>query len=115
MPSRLPPLRAIELFVVARGKFIEDGGDVHGRAGRCVREGVLHQVPQRLEQHFAARCRAVVRIPYDPHLEEGAEVELDLLNPETADAYLALAAHVGDGFAVPRRPVSRMTPATRFA
>jgi MinD-like ATPase involved in chromosome partitioning or flagellar assembly len=69
----------------------------------------------RLEQHFAARCRAVVRIPYDPHLEEGAEVELDLLNPETADAYLALAAHVGDGFAVPRRPVSRMTPATRFA
>jgi MinD-like ATPase involved in chromosome partitioning or flagellar assembly len=69
----------------------------------------------RLEQHFAARCRAVVRIPYDPHLEEGAEVELDLLNPETADAYLSLAAHVGDGFAVPRGAVARMTPTTRFA
>jgi MinD-like ATPase involved in chromosome partitioning or flagellar assembly len=63
----------------------------------------------RLEQHFAARCRAVVRIPYDPHLEEGAEVELELLNSETADAYLNLAAIVGDGFAVPRRPVSRIT------
>ncbi|HET9972152.1 MAG TPA: AAA family ATPase, partial [Streptosporangiaceae bacterium] len=30
----------------------------------------------RLEHHFAARCRAVARIPYDPHLEEGAEIEL---------------------------------------
>jgi MinD-like ATPase involved in chromosome partitioning or flagellar assembly len=69
----------------------------------------------RLEQHFAARCRAVVRIPYDAHLEEGAEVELELLSSETADAYLQLAALVGDGFAVPRRPVSRITPTPRFA
>ena len=57
----------------------------------------------RLEQHFAARCRAVVRVPYDPHLEEGAEVELDMLNEETADAYLTLAALVADVFAHPRR------------
>ena len=62
----------------------------------------------RLEQHFAARCRAVVRVPYDPHLEEGAEVELEMLNSDTADAYLTLAALVGDGFAVPRRQVSRI-------
>ncbi|HEV3381639.1 MAG TPA: AAA family ATPase [Trebonia sp.] len=61
----------------------------------------------RLEQHFAARCRAVVRVPYDAHLEEGAEVELELLNSDTADAYLELAALVGEGFAVPRRPVTR--------
>jgi MinD-like ATPase involved in chromosome partitioning or flagellar assembly len=58
----------------------------------------------RLEQHFAARCRAVVRIPYDRHLEEGAEVDLVQLNRATADAYLALAAEVGEGFAKPRRP-----------
>ena len=57
----------------------------------------------RLEQHFAARCRSVVRIPYDAHLEEGAEVELDLLASDTAEAYLALAAIVGDGFAWPHR------------
>ena len=56
----------------------------------------------RLEEHFAARCRAVTRIPYDPHLEEGAEVELDQLNRATADAYLALAAIIGDGLAWPR-------------
>jgi MinD-like ATPase involved in chromosome partitioning or flagellar assembly len=52
----------------------------------------------RMEQHFAARCRAVTRIPFDAHLEEGAELELDQLSRATADAYLALAALVGDGF-----------------
>jgi MinD-like ATPase involved in chromosome partitioning or flagellar assembly len=57
----------------------------------------------RLEQHFATRCRAVVRIPYDTHLEEGAEVDLAQLSKATADAYLALAAEVGDGFSWPHR------------
>ena len=61
----------------------------------------------RLEHHFAARCRAVARVPYDPHLEEGAEIELELLSSETAEAYLALAAVVGDGLAWPRRLTSR--------
>jgi MinD-like ATPase involved in chromosome partitioning or flagellar assembly len=69
----------------------------------------------RLEQHFAARSRAVVRIPYDAHLEEGAEVELELLNAETADAYLELGALVGEGFAVPRRPVVRHAPGVPLA
>ena len=69
----------------------------------------------RLEQHFASRCRAVVRIPYDPHLEEGAEVELDMLNSDTADAYLNLAAIVGDGFAVPRRPAYHVTQTAPLA
>jgi MinD-like ATPase involved in chromosome partitioning or flagellar assembly len=55
----------------------------------------------RLEQHFAARCRAVVRVPYDAHLDEGAEVELSRLDRATADAYLMLAAEIGDGFARP--------------
>jgi MinD-like ATPase involved in chromosome partitioning or flagellar assembly len=53
----------------------------------------------KLEGHFAARCRAVVRVPYDPHLEEGAEIDLDRLQEATRDAYLQLAANVGDGFA----------------
>jgi MinD-like ATPase involved in chromosome partitioning or flagellar assembly len=57
----------------------------------------------RLEQHFAARCRAVVRIPYDPHLDEGAEVDLAQLSRPAADAYLQLAAAVGDGFSWPHR------------
>jgi MinD-like ATPase involved in chromosome partitioning or flagellar assembly len=57
---------------------------------------------ERLEQHFAARCRAVVKVPYDPHLAEGAEVDLTRLNRVTADAYLMLAAEIGDGFARPQ-------------
>lgn len=59
----------------------------------------------RLEQHFAARCRAVVKVPYDAHLDEGTEVELGRLNRATADAYLMLAAEIGDGFARPSRAV----------
>jgi MinD-like ATPase involved in chromosome partitioning or flagellar assembly len=69
----------------------------------------------RLEQHFAARSRAVVRVPYDPHLEEGAEVELERLNEETADAYLNLAALVADGFAHPRRSSASTTSGSPFA
>jgi MinD-like ATPase involved in chromosome partitioning or flagellar assembly len=61
----------------------------------------------RLEHHFASRCRAVARIPYDPHLEEGAEIELELLGTDTAEAYLTLAAVVGDGLAWPRQLTSR--------
>ncbi|MFI7052339.1 AAA family ATPase [Streptosporangium canum] len=53
----------------------------------------------RLEAHFAARCRAVIRIPYDPHLEEGAEIDLERLQSTTRESYLRLAASVGDGFA----------------
>ncbi|MEU6713827.1 AAA family ATPase [Nonomuraea sp. NPDC046802] len=53
---------------------------------------------KKLEAHFAARCRAVIRVPYDPHLEEGAEIDLDRLQEPTREAYLQLAASVGDGF-----------------
>ncbi|GAA3730558.1 MinD-like ATPase involved in chromosome partitioning or flagellar assembly [Spinactinospora alkalitolerans] len=56
----------------------------------------------RLEEHFNSRCRSVVRVPWDSHLEEGAEVDLDQLNPETRDSYLHLAATVGEAFAWPR-------------
>jgi MinD-like ATPase involved in chromosome partitioning or flagellar assembly len=52
----------------------------------------------KLEAHFAARCRAVARIPYDPHLEEGAEVDLGEMGAETRGALLELAAAVADGF-----------------
>ncbi|QJY50554.1 MinD/ParA family protein [Pseudonocardia broussonetiae] len=53
----------------------------------------------RVAEHFAARCRAVVRIPFDAHLQEGAEVDLDRLEPATRLALLELAAAVADAFA----------------
>ncbi|KOX13257.1 plasmid partitioning protein ParA [Nocardiopsis sp. NRRL B-16309] len=52
----------------------------------------------RLEEHFAGRCRAVVRVPWDGHLEEGAEVDLEQLAPATRESYLQLAASVGEAF-----------------
>ena len=52
----------------------------------------------KLAAHFGARCRAVCRIPFDPHLEEGAEIELDRLLPETRLGLLEMAATVADDF-----------------
>lgn len=52
----------------------------------------------RVAAHFAARCRSVVRIPFDLHLEEGAEVDLDRMEPTTRLALLELAALVADAF-----------------
>ena len=55
----------------------------------------------QLEDHFASRCRAVVTIPYDPHLEAGGVLDLDELDDETVDAYRELAAAVAEGFSAP--------------
>nr|WP_166677849.1 MinD/ParA family protein [Amycolatopsis arida] len=52
----------------------------------------------KLAAHFAARTSGVCRIPFDPHLEEGAEIELERLHPDTRLALLELAATVADGF-----------------
>ncbi|WP_245607142.1 MinD/ParA family ATP-binding protein [Pseudonocardia spinosispora] len=63
-----------------------------------VRRGSGHVDLNRVAEHFAARCRAVVRIPYDSHLEEGAELDLDRVSPATRVALLELAAAVADAF-----------------
>lgn len=52
---------------------------------------------RQVADHFSSRCRAVVHIPYDPHLSEGSLIELGRLRPATTDAVLELAAHVVDG------------------
>lgn len=48
--------------------------------------------------HFSRRCRAVLLVPFDPHLEEGAEIDLDRLRRGTREALTELAAIVADGF-----------------
>lgn len=54
----------------------------------------------RIRAHFAARCRAVVEIPHDPHLATGGRVELARLRPATRDAAYELAALMADRFVV---------------
>jgi putative peptide zinc metalloprotease protein len=55
----------------------------------------------RVANHFEARCAAVVRIPWDPVLDAGAQARLDQIRPATRRAYLTLAAAVADGFGTP--------------
>lgn len=53
---------------------------------------------QRVAEHFGGRCRAVLPLPWDRHLEAGAELSLDDLQPATRSAYVQLAAAIADGF-----------------
>jgi len=48
--------------------------------------------------HFSRRCRAVRLVPYDAHLDEGAEISLELLSRGTREALTELAAVVAEGF-----------------
>jgi MinD-like ATPase involved in chromosome partitioning or flagellar assembly len=67
--------------------------------------GVRKRSEIRVDQFaatFGPRCRSVVTIPYDPALSTGGESSPASLLPATREAYLQLAAAVGDGFGVPR-------------
>jgi MinD-like ATPase involved in chromosome partitioning or flagellar assembly len=73
---------------------------------------VINGVPRQplidvdsFEDHFGRRCRAVVRVPFDPHLGQGAETDLAELRGATRLAYLELAAGVVDGLATRPRPM----------
>lgn len=59
----------------------------------------------KVVDHFSRRCRAVRLVPFDPHLEEGAEISLDRLKPATREALIELAAVVASDFAGTRRPM----------
>ncbi|MEU6561135.1 AAA family ATPase [Nocardia nova] len=68
------------------------------------REGSPNVAIQHLREYFLARCRAVHVIPYDPHLAEGAEIDLARLGKNTKRALVELAATVADDFATDHRP-----------
>ncbi|WP_293050876.1 MinD/ParA family protein [Mycobacterium sp.] len=53
---------------------------------------------QKVVDHFSRRCRAVRLVPFDPHLEEGAEISLERLKRDTREALIELAAAVAGGF-----------------
>ena len=55
--------------------------------------------------HFSRRCRAVQLVPFDSHLEEGAEIDLDRLRRGTREALTELAAVIADGFPGDQRRV----------
>ncbi len=51
-----------------------------------------------LEKHFAKRVRAVIRVPYDPHLANGGAPRWELLHKDTRAAYTEAAAALAEGF-----------------
>ena len=53
---------------------------------------------ERVRAHFLARCRAVVEIPYDPHLATGGRLDLGAMREETQLAFLELGALIADEF-----------------
>jgi MinD-like ATPase involved in chromosome partitioning or flagellar assembly len=57
---------------------------------------------EEIEAHFNSRVRAVVRMPYDPHLAAGAAVNYRDLRPLTVNSSRDLAALVMDGLPVRR-------------
>jgi MinD-like ATPase involved in chromosome partitioning or flagellar assembly len=52
----------------------------------------------QLRKLFLDRTRAVQVVPFDDHLAEGAEIDLDLVSKSTRQALLELAAMVADDF-----------------
>ncbi|KJL42511.1 MinD/ParA family ATP-binding protein [Microbacterium trichothecenolyticum] len=50
-----------------------------------------------LESHFRTRVRAVVRVPYDPHIAAGSAIVFRELQPATREAARQLAATVVEG------------------
>ncbi|MFI5720999.1 AAA family ATPase [Nocardia sp. NPDC051750] len=62
------------------------------------RDGTPNIDVQQLRQYFLSRCRAVHMVPFDPHMSEGAEIDLPRLKKETKRAYVELAATVADDF-----------------
>ncbi len=66
---------------------------------------IVHQHPvkptvdvEQIEKLFATAGRPTRVLPYDEHLAEGGEIDLRLLDKDTALAFEDLAAGLGDGF-----------------
>ena len=64
------------------------------------RKGASSVDIDQLRRLFLDRTRAVQVVPYDDHLAEGAEIDLELVGKPTKRAFLELAAMVADEFAI---------------
>ncbi|MBC3191886.1 MinD/ParA family protein [Pseudonocardia sp. C8] len=64
----------------------------------CDRAGTIVPI-EPVREHFRARARAVVVVPYDPALVAGGRIRAEDLRDGTRDAFLELGALVVDGLA----------------
>ncbi|WP_424453535.1 MinD/ParA family ATP-binding protein [Nocardia alba] len=64
----------------------------------------------QLRKLFLDRTRAVQIVPFDDHLAEGAEIDLELVSKPTRRALLELAAMVADDFSYHGQPSFQQQP-----
>lgn len=55
------------------------------------------QMQHRFREHFAARTRVVIDVPFDPALVDGDSIVFDALSPATREAWLHVAAAIAEG------------------
>jgi len=53
--------------------------------------------PRAIERHFGQRCRIVLRVPYDRHLDSGGPVRYTAVAPDSRRAWLRVAAAIAGG------------------
>ena len=58
---------------------------------------VQPELSQRLHAHFAALTRVVLEVPYDPGFQSGGPLNVEVLTPQTREAWLQVTAAVADG------------------
>lgn len=84
-------------------RWLERQGYSHLVPGATVvfsasRPGELGLDINQLARQFLPRVRAMHVVPFDDHLAEGSQIDLELFSGQTREAFLALAATVADGF-----------------
>lgn len=55
------------------------------------------ELSQRLHSHFSALTRVVLEVPYDPGFQSGGPLNVEVLSPQTREAWLQVTAAVADG------------------
>jgi MinD-like ATPase involved in chromosome partitioning or flagellar assembly len=96
-----PPAIDSARSALAKLDWLERQGFQHLVPGATVvfsaaRQGALGLDMDKLARHFLPSVRSLHVVPFDDHLAEGSEVDLDKLSRQ---AFLELAASIADGFA----------------
>ena len=110
-------LKTADMVVVVASPAVDSARSAWATLRWLDRQGYAHLVPaatvvfsasrpgelgldlNQLARQFLPRVRAMHVIPFDDHLAEGSEINLDLLARPTRQALLELAATVVDGLA----------------
>lgn len=109
-------LREADMVIVVASPAVDSARSAWATLRWLERHGYSHLVPgatvvfsasrpgelgldiNQLARQFLPRVRAMHVVPFDDHLAEGSEINLDLFSKQTRQAFLELAATIADGF-----------------